>query len=1115
MDSNQTPAEFFAAGGSLHYNLPSYVTRPADEELLRQLLAGNFCYLLTPRQMGKSSLMVRTAQKLEQNGVKTIILDLTTIGTASPDQWYQSLLRGIKRRLNLSINPKRWWQEHNEVSQVQRFIDYLGEVALTEVKTQIVIFIDEIDYTLHFDFKDDFFAAIRATYNARAHNDVFKRLTFVLLGAASPSDLMKDHRHTPFNVGHRITLREFSKEDAQVLQDGLELFHPDRGEPIFSRIYDWTGGHPYLTQKLCLTVAESDDRAWAQTQIDELVAQLFLSTEVNESEEDNLKSVQSQILEHPQRRKLLKLYKRIYQGQPVADDPQSLLHNQLKLSGLVTTEQGRLRVRNQIYRQVFGLAWIKANLPFYLEHLERIIVVTVIAALVFVAGFVIWQGSQQPGKEVLAQAYEDNFENTANSTLRLDNLTNLFGLPGYDGRARALFNSLLPAEKVALFSEATPDLQPQLRAVIKGTYTELSDTEANNELLTAMHSALSRSDEADSTILANEIARWLDGRAAVAQEEWSSAKIAFDNAIGLNDGNPATHYERALVLVALADYENALAELDIVIKLDERRQAQVRQTLLNHPELYDVLWLHQDEFAAVIALVPTPTSTSTPTETPTPPATPTPAPPTVRPTSRPSPTPATPPPSPVPKTPTPAPLSRQRFVFSNETDIFASYRDGTGTRQLTFTAEEEYWPAWSPDGEKIVFERAWAPGADGDLWIMDADGRHQTQVTFTAPAQDNFMPVWSPDGASIVFIHQGGVAEIKPDGSDLRFIVPSGETAKVNPVISPDGTRIAYNEILPSWGGPPPFTPTIVVVNRDGSGRKVVHTGPQRESTADEDRYFPAWSPDGTKIGFQEFDGVNYIVAATGEAKPVVIRESIQSWYPTYWPQWDGAAVSSTVATPDTHVRAAIQSAQADPQAAFTVAALQAAADHTPTRDDDFSDPSSGFGQIGLKDGFTRYENGVYLMENQPDACCVTSNIIGGYTDLVVQMDMRVDIVERDFPYFGAFSLRRTLAGYYVFNLNYSGSKMGYSLGYDLATSDYVELASGLLPDGLDTAVDTWHNLIAVVASNQIAYFVDGSLVAVVTDDNLSQGGIAMYAGRGSAVQVDNLRLWDINDLSP
>ena len=55
--------DFFVAGGTLRTSDPSYVTRPADAELLQQLQAGEFCYVLTPRQMGKSSLMVRTAQR--------------------------------------------------------------------------------------------------------------------------------------------------------------------------------------------------------------------------------------------------------------------------------------------------------------------------------------------------------------------------------------------------------------------------------------------------------------------------------------------------------------------------------------------------------------------------------------------------------------------------------------------------------------------------------------------------------------------------------------------------------------------------------------------------------------------------------------------------------------------------------------------------------------------------------------------------------------------------------------------------------------------------------------------------------------------------------------------
>ena len=62
MDKNSISSDFFVAGGALKLDTPSYVTRPADDELLKLALGGKFCYVLTPRQMGKSSLMSRTTR---------------------------------------------------------------------------------------------------------------------------------------------------------------------------------------------------------------------------------------------------------------------------------------------------------------------------------------------------------------------------------------------------------------------------------------------------------------------------------------------------------------------------------------------------------------------------------------------------------------------------------------------------------------------------------------------------------------------------------------------------------------------------------------------------------------------------------------------------------------------------------------------------------------------------------------------------------------------------------------------------------------------------------------------------------------------------------------------
>jgi hypothetical protein len=124
--------------------------------------------------------------------------------------------------LDLSVDPEAWWQERASLGYVRRFTNFLRDVVLTEIEDQVVIFIDEIDTTLRLPFSDDFFSAIRATHNARAKDPAFARLSFVLIGVASPSDLIKDHTRTPFNIGHGIKLNEFTLDNSAVLQDRLE-----------------------------------------------------------------------------------------------------------------------------------------------------------------------------------------------------------------------------------------------------------------------------------------------------------------------------------------------------------------------------------------------------------------------------------------------------------------------------------------------------------------------------------------------------------------------------------------------------------------------------------------------------------------------------------------------------------------------------------------------------------------------------------------------------------------------------------------------------------------------------------------------------------------------------
>jgi len=567
-------SDFFVAGGALRSNAPSYVRRVADELLPGLLAKGKLCYVLNTRQMGKSSLVVRMIDDLrKQGGVKTVYIELNTIGTATDEMWFYSLVSEIAYQLNTTTDVRNWWKEHNDLAYVSRFIKFLQNIVLGEVEERIAIFLDEIDTVLKFDFSDDFFAAIRALYNNQAVDKSFQKLSFVLLGVAAPHDLIKDQTRTPFNVGYRIRLDELKLEDAQIMVQGL----PQRGEAILERIFFWTNGHPYLTQKIGYKIAQNDDVIWTDERIDALVHELFL-TDKALVEESNLQFVRDRMLSSTRKDKLLDLYRQIRQGKQIKNDEQSPTHNELKLYGLVRVEdQEYLTIRNRIYQDVFDLDWIKENQPV---NWRRHVVIVVIAVLFMLSMllYILWQRPQPV--DVLAESYINNFESTTNPILRLDNLAKLYALPGYLDEADELFTSLTDDEKAALLIN-----------------------EASTSLLEAQLTTLKQANNKENKILIAEISNWLTGRNAALVADYETARVAFNEAINLNENNPVTRFERALVSVKMNDYQKALADLEVVLVLNRSLQGQVLELTSNEPLLYAELEENKVSFPILTELV--------------------------------------------------------------------------------------------------------------------------------------------------------------------------------------------------------------------------------------------------------------------------------------------------------------------------------------------------------------------------------------------------------------------------------------------------------------------------------------------------------------------------------
>lgn len=353
----------YTVGGTVQAGGGIYIERQADEELLRLCLEGAFSYVLTSRQLGKSSLMVRTAQKLQEQNIKSVIIDLNELGViVSEEEWYLGLLTTISEELLITTNVIQWWREHDDFGATQRLIKFIEQVLLVEVTEPIVIFIDEIDSTLSLDFTDDFFAAIRFMFDARARTPILKRLTFVLIGVATPGDLISSPHRTPFNIGTHINLDDFTEKEAEPFAEGFDK-PPAEEKKILKWILKWTNGHPYLTQRLCRTITDQYRKHWTEPQVDALVRTTFLG---RKSEEDNnLQFVRDMLIRRtPDVFRVLSIYKDIRtERNPVRDDEQSTLKTHLKLSGIVKRENGNLVLRNPIYAQVFDLAWIKDHWP--------------------------------------------------------------------------------------------------------------------------------------------------------------------------------------------------------------------------------------------------------------------------------------------------------------------------------------------------------------------------------------------------------------------------------------------------------------------------------------------------------------------------------------------------------------------------------------------------------------------------------------------------------------------------------------------------------------------------------------------------------------------------------
>lgn len=224
-----------------------YVERRADQVTNASLAAGEPVVLVFgPRQVGKTSLIARSSGRLRERGVKVVVTDFQTLGKteiARAPAFYRTLIHSFATQLGLTYDPS-WNEWVGPNSNLDQQIDN----CLRQTDGRVCWAMDEVDRVFATDYADDFFGLVRSWHNRRLlePEGPWKRMSILISYANEAHLFIKDINQSPFNVGTRVSLRDFTEDEVRELgaKYGAPVSH------LSPYVFELTKGHPYLARKV-------------------------------------------------------------------------------------------------------------------------------------------------------------------------------------------------------------------------------------------------------------------------------------------------------------------------------------------------------------------------------------------------------------------------------------------------------------------------------------------------------------------------------------------------------------------------------------------------------------------------------------------------------------------------------------------------------------------------------------------------------------------------------------------------------------------------------------------------------------------------------------------------
>lgn len=234
--------------------LAFYVARVSDPLALETIRHhGVTITIKGPRQMGKSSLLIRTINAAVKNGKQVAFLDFQLFDRAAladADRFFRQFCAWLTAELEMEDRLDEYW--NMPLGNSQRSTRYVGRYLLKELGAPLVLAMDEVESIFEADFRSDFFGMLRSWHNSRATAPIWKQLDLVLVTSTEPYQLIANLNQSPFNVGQVLELEDFTPEQVANLNRhyGTPL-NPDQERQLL----DLLGGHPYLTRRALYHIA--------------------------------------------------------------------------------------------------------------------------------------------------------------------------------------------------------------------------------------------------------------------------------------------------------------------------------------------------------------------------------------------------------------------------------------------------------------------------------------------------------------------------------------------------------------------------------------------------------------------------------------------------------------------------------------------------------------------------------------------------------------------------------------------------------------------------------------------------------------------------------------------